>query len=489
MDTTPSTADRSNEISFTAADNPGKAAAPERDLPEPLRLRRVVGPSLVLLAVGIGGGEFVLWPFVSSRAGLGLLWVAFIGLATHFVVNMEIERYTLATGETVITGFSRMWRPWSWVFIVFTALIWVWPGWVAGASTIAGFAFGWQRDTVVTVSVLGLIAIGISLSVSPMVYRIVERVQWVLILWMLAFVLAGVVVATDVETWGSVATDFRLQLPPDLSPTMILGLLVFAGAGGTLNLALSNWIRDKDMGMGVHLRPIASPFTAHPSDTIPMGRPFQESDENLRRWRGWWKVANIEHLIFFLLAGLVIIAGLSALSTATVFGLDLGEGLDFIRSEGQILGERVGLWFPNLFWISGAVILYSTNLGIVDHLGRLIADILKVNWLAEREFWSESKLYVVVVWIEIILSSVILLSGMDAPLALLVLAGSVGGFVMFVYSLLLVRLNRTALPQAARLRGWRLWGMVWAVVLFGSFSFFVIWTGVLPTVARIGGVG
>jgi hypothetical protein len=488
MGTTPSEPEGGNEITPTATGAPGIRVA-QGDLPEPLPLRRVVGPSVVLAAVGIGGSEFVLWPFVSSRAGLGLLWVALVGLATHFIVNMEIERYTLATGETVITGFTRMWRHWSWIFIVFTALIWVWPGWVAGASTVAGFAFGWHRDAIVTVSVLGLIAIGISLSVAPVVYRAVERIQWVVVAWVVTFALTGVFVATDVETWASVATDFSLRLHPDLSPTMILGLLVFAGAGGTLNLALSNWVRDKGMGMGAGFQPIESPLVSRLTDAVPLGPPFRASEENLRRWRGWWKVANREHLIFFGLVGFVIIAALSAVSAATVFGLDLGEGLDFIRSEGQVLGEEFGSWFPNLFWISGAVILFSTNLGIVDHLGRLIADILKVNWFANREFWSESKLYLIVVWIEIFVSSVILLSGMDAPLALLVLAGTLGGVVMFAYTALLIRLNRRALPEAVRLRGWRLFGMVWAAILFGSFSFFVIWTGVLPTLKGIGGTG
>ena len=30
---------------------------------------------------------------------------------TQFFINMEVERYTLATGETAITGFQRPWRP------------------------------------------------------------------------------------------------------------------------------------------------------------------------------------------------------------------------------------------------------------------------------------------------------------------------------------------------------------------------------------------
>ncbi|HEX6301457.1 MAG TPA: Nramp family divalent metal transporter [Acidimicrobiia bacterium] len=482
----PGTADQ-DDIEIAAGGSGGASLLERDDLPEPLPLRRVLGPSLVLLAVGLGSSEFVLWPFVSSRVGLGLIWIAVIGLATQFFVNMEIERYTLATGETVIAGFTRMWAHWAWIFLVLIAISWVWPGWVVGASTVAGFVFGWQPDTVATVSVLGLVAIGIALSVSPVVYRAVERMQWVLVGWVVAFAVVAAFLATDLDTWATIATDFNLQLHPDLSPPLILGLLVFAGAGGTLNLALSNWVRDKGMGMGARLMPLESPLTGHPTRAVPVGQPFRDSEENLRRWQGWWRVANQEHLLLFFLLGLVIIATLSALSTATVFGLDLGQGLDFIRAEGRTLGEQVGPWFRNLFWVSGAVILFSTNLGILDHLGRLIADILKVNWLADRDAWSESKLYVSVVWGEIAAGSVILLFALDAPLVLMVIAAALGGVAMLIYSALLIRLNRSTLPGTIRLKGLRLWAMIWSVILFAGFSFFVIWTGVAPAVT--GGAG
>ncbi|MFP4552978.1 MAG: Nramp family divalent metal transporter [Actinomycetota bacterium] len=465
---------------------PAEAELARRDLPEPSSLRHVIGPGLVLLAVALGASEFVLWPFVSSRTGLGLLWVAIVGLFTHYFVNMEIERYTMATGETVITGFTRMWHHWAWIFVLLTVLIWVWPGWVASASTVMGFVFGWSLDSVAIVSVLGLVAIGVTLTVSPMVYRMVERIQWVLVGWVVVFVVFAVAMSTDLDTWMSAVGGVSLQLHPELNPPLILGLLVFAGAGGTLNLALSNWVRDKGLGMGAHIEPIESPLTGHPTGAAPVGEPFRETDENMRRWRRWWKLANQEQLIFFVLLGFVIIAALSALGAATLFGVDVGEGLDFIRAEGQALGDRFGTWFAKLFWISGAVVLFSTNLGIVDHLGRLIADIAKVNWLADRESWSESKLYVILVWLEILAGSVVLLFALAAPLALMVIAGVAGGVVMFVYSALLIRLNRTALPRAIRLRGWRMWAMVWAVVLFGSFSFFAIWTGVAPMGSGMG---
>jgi len=71
-----------------------------RDLPDPPRnLWRIVGPGIVGAGVGLSSGEFVLWPFIASQVGLIFLWGAAVGAGTQLFLNMEIERYTLATGK------------------------------------------------------------------------------------------------------------------------------------------------------------------------------------------------------------------------------------------------------------------------------------------------------------------------------------------------------------------------------------------------------
>ena len=87
-------------------------AVETRDLPEPLPLKKVAGASVILLATAIGSGEFVLWPYITSQVGLVFIWAAVVGFLIQFFINMEVERYTLATGETAVTGFARFWKPW-----------------------------------------------------------------------------------------------------------------------------------------------------------------------------------------------------------------------------------------------------------------------------------------------------------------------------------------------------------------------------------------
>jgi hypothetical protein len=42
-----------------------------KDMPEPLPLRKVLGPSVILAGVGVGSGEYILWPYISANAGIG----------------------------------------------------------------------------------------------------------------------------------------------------------------------------------------------------------------------------------------------------------------------------------------------------------------------------------------------------------------------------------------------------------------------------------
>lgn len=86
-------------------------------------MKKVIGQSVLLLAGSIGSGEFVLWPYISTQTGLALVWLATIGILTQYFLNMEIIRYTLATGETAVTGFTRLWKPWGWLFIIMAVVV------------------------------------------------------------------------------------------------------------------------------------------------------------------------------------------------------------------------------------------------------------------------------------------------------------------------------------------------------------------------------
>ena len=44
--------------------------------------------------------EFILWPYITYKSRFIFFWACMLGGVTQFLINMEIERWTLATGES-----------------------------------------------------------------------------------------------------------------------------------------------------------------------------------------------------------------------------------------------------------------------------------------------------------------------------------------------------------------------------------------------------
>jgi hypothetical protein len=456
----------------TTPRTPGLGTA-TRDLPEPMSLRRMVGPGVVAVGIGMAAGEIILWPYLTAIGGLGLLWLAITTLAVQFFINMEIERYTLATGQTVVAGFSRWWTGWGILICLAGAFQYVWPGWASSGSTVFTYLIG--GGDAVWITVASLVIIGALLSVSKVIYTAVERVEAVKVGLTLFFLVVVIVFVISLSTWGEGAREAVVgfgQIPEGISFTLLLSAIGAAGAGGVHNLVLSNWIRDKRYGMGAHVPLLVSPITGREEAAGAARYDFPQDAANLDRWRTWWKRANLEHLYTFAAVCFVTITVMSLLAYETLFGRDnLASNPTFLRIEGEVLAEQVGTWLKLLFFAIAAVSLWAASMGLLDIIGRVASDFLRRTYLATSTRWTESRLYLAVVWAEIVLGSAILLAGFDQPLTLLVVSTCAASVVTLLYSILLIRLNIKDLPPAIRMRGFRLGAMVVAI---GFYAFFAI---------------
>src|SRR3954447_22774131 len=249
---------------------PGDLYAPEvrsdhlppmeyKDMPEPLPLRKVLGPSVILAGVGVGSGEYILWPYISANAGIGFLYLAVVGVTLQYFLNMEIERYTLATGETAIAGFARSWKPWGILFCVFAVVPNIWPGWGTAGATILTYLIGGNATVI---AMIVLIAIAVSLTTSPVVYKFLESAEFFKVGLTIVFLAIAILAEIKASAWSSLgdnAGNFPKLPTDDVAIATLLAGLVFAGAGGANNLVQSNWIREKGFGMGAYIPKIESP--------------------------------------------------------------------------------------------------------------------------------------------------------------------------------------------------------------------------------------
>ncbi len=445
-----------------------------RDLPEPIALRRLVGPSVILIGVGVASGEYILYPFIAAQAGLVFLWAAIVGILVQFFINMEIERYTLATGQTAITGFRRLWKPWALILVLMALFATLWPGWATSAATVTTFLVGGGDPNVIAIA--ALLAIGAALTASPVVYQTVERLEFLKIGALLIFIVIALftaISATAFSDTSEVITSFG-TFPSEVELAILVGALAAAGAGGANNLVQSNWIRDKGFAMGRYAPRIVSPITGEEEAMESDQRySFPRDEKNMARWRTWWKRANLEQFLSFAVIGAISISVFSLLAYSTVFGnpeLPPESGFDFISLEASALDAQVGDWFGTFFLAIGAVSLFAAALGIVDYVSRLVADVVHCGYTKQSSRWTESRVYFAVVWTMVVIGSCILLLGFDQPLVLVTISTVLGGVIMVVYSCLLLFTNRRYLPKELKLGGYRLGIMVFAILLLGTTS-------------------
>jgi hypothetical protein len=355
------------------------------------------------------------------------------------------------------------------------------PGWVTSSATAITYTFGLNEDLYKYIAVGLLVTISLIVTLSPVIYQSIEKIEMVLVSVILVFLLFAIFVATKASVWTGVFTQAPqgiADFPSTLSTVgaaTLLGAIAFAGAGGANNLVQSNYVRDKGLGMGARIPNIVSPITGEEEAAPGLGYTFPTDEENLSRWKRWWRLANTEQFFLFYVIGLLSLIALSVLAYSTLgIQKNVTGDLTFIKDEGNVLGNVIAPWFATFFFAAASIKLFSTNLGILDWVSRLTADSLKVSWLGESRFWSESKIYLTVVWTMITIGSVIILTGIE-PVVLLIIASSGGGFVMALYSTMLIVLNRQALPAEIRLKGWRLPIIAITALMFISLSLFLLY--------------
>ena len=450
-----------------------------RDLPEAPPWKSLVGPSILLLGLSLGSGEFVLWPYITYKFGFAVFWACMVGVTTQYFLNMEIERWTLATGESALTGFSRLWKHWAWIFLLCNVIPWVWPGWASGAATLLTWELGGDSEGIRTLySVLSLLGVGLALSLGPVVYHTVERIQTVLVAVVLfLLVVIFFLVVEPVHVWDMLRGIANIgHIPDGMELPLLLGALAFAGAGGTMNLAQSDFVRDKGYGMGRYIGRLTSPLTGKDEAVADIGYHFELTEENQRRWQAWWRAANREHFVtFYLLAAfsLMLLSLISHSVASQMPGLE--QGLGFIRAEGEFIGREHGAIFRHMFNWMGIAILLTTELGLLDACARISTGIIKVNWLRDSQRWTDSRLYFALLWGQILLGCLIMLSGLvlpglTQPLVLLVLSASLNGGVMLVYSVLLLWLNNRVLRDRLAMHPVRFVALIWSCAFFGYFT-------------------
>ncbi len=433
-----------------------------------------LGPSLIVTGVVIGSGELVLTTSLGAVAGWSLLWWLVLSCWCKSLVQAELARYTIVSGDTYLRAINRLpGRIWRISWPIWLGLIAYLPGTMGlggifgGTGEALSFLLSHMKIELSGVWCTGLVAIVVAGILSTGSYRWIEVLMLPLVL---LFTITTLVcsIAMQFTEFQVSSSDIFSGLTPDFSAFLVLAALALSAYGytGTTSgdrSAYTYWAIEK----------------GYPS--------FLGSNRNDPNWehhaRGWMKVLHTD--VWF---GLIIV------TCATVPFYVLGAGVlnkmglqpegsgAVIGTLSNIFTQTLGEWALWLFSIGAFVILFSTVLSGVGAGGRFIPD-----YLIEMRFIDRSNLNLrqsIIKWYLALLPFIAFSIYLMAPnfVILIMIGGLTSAIFLPIQSGATLWLQANHMDPRIRPRKLTYYGL-WTIFFFElTMAGFVIWFVVLPPI-------
>ena len=504
------------------------------DLPEPTPLawsqwRSLIGPGIVMMGVQIGGGEWLFGPEITARYGGALMWLATIAIVLQVFYNLEVGRYALYCGEPIFTGFLRT-KPGPRFWIAFFLLL-------SMGAMVPGLAFHaasvltaiWlnaspteaNRSHVVAVAFACTALAFVPVLFGKKIYNTLQAIMTLKVVCVLSFCAIVSLLFVDWDAWTAIFSGFlrfgtipSTEVPAGESTVNVAKFLVsngrlpaiglseiaaigafigYAGGGGLGNSLYGNYVRDKGWGNGANVGAIPSAFGGKSISLGHFGKVFSVTAENLRRWRGWWKVILVDQAAIwapgcFVGMALPALLSLQFASVSTAARTDVtpvaaaasvqlvepsatgrvptaipahnfqwaaamttAEGMR--RDSRLSAGQGQFLWTATL--LTGLLVLLPSQMSVVDEVCRRWTDVI---WSAsprvrqqmhggevKRIYYTLAACYFV--WC---LGTLYLFGAYGTPRMMTLVIGNLGNLALAVTSFHMLWINTRWLPPAIR---------------------------------------
>ena len=217
---------------------------------------------------------------------------------------------------------------------------------------------------------------------------------------------------------------------------------------------------------------------------LPMGKCPAQTADNMSRWKGWWKLLNIDQwgvfyfgaMIGMFLPGILYVGVLPRGQTLPAWGIAASSASGLILKLGNFG------WFLALFF--GFWILYSTAISNVDLVVRQSTDML---WFSSERVRKFAKMDIRKVYYPLLVIFVawgVTYMNTTAPLIILAISANIANFTMALSAVATIRLNRKFLPKEYRPALWRevdsyrqfllLWVLLFSFLLGKDFEYQIL---------------
>src|SRR3989449_7710895 len=317
-----------------------------RDPPRTLREALLrIGPGMILAASIVGSGELIATTTLGAQAGYVALWIILLSCAIKPVVQAEMGRYTIASGETGLEALDRVpgprlkvnWLVWAWSIMVLLTLLQI-GAMYGGVSQVMNLLV-----PAVPVAAWTLVFLAVTLAILlGGGYERIERLAMVKVgLFTVLTVLAAVALTRMPQyfSWGDVVQGLSFRMP-ELGLTTAVAVFGITGVGATELFMYPYWCVEKGYAR----------FT---------GRR-EETDEWQRRAAGWVRVMRVDILVSMVIYTVATVA-FYVLGAGVLHGMGVVPAAnDMIKVLSNIYTQTLGPWSLWLFYAGAIATLYGT---------------------------------------------------------------------------------------------------------------------------------
>lgn len=443
-------------------------------------LKYAVGPSLIALGVAIGSGEWLLGPLAVGKFGfIGIGWIITVSVILQTIYNVEIARYTIATGEVPVVGFARVppgrkvWIPLS-LFAIFSAFIL--GGWAKGAAKglfalmngnppVAGV-----DDGPVKLLTFALLAVVLVLTLAfRRITRGLELLNGALIAVQIGFLFVVAVAVVPLDVWSEALRGFLIpkKPPSGASATDLGGLVGFSALAAGLNWFFLNHYRDKGYGMG-HKVGFLAGARGEQQKVRDCGFIFPDDARNTAVWRRWMRILYVDMWGIFLTGAMVgMLLPTVIMRHLTLTSGQQPETATIETFAATILGQEYGRTIFYLTLFIGFLILFDTQLGIFESLVRNATDAANVSPRIQQMTGGDIRRFYFGFMV-VLLVIIGYITTLTQPATLIQTSANMSNAGALIFPFALIYLNRR-LPKAARPPKWTYVGLALNVVFFGFF--------------------
>ena len=398
-----------------------------------------IGPGMILAASIVGSGELIATTVLGAEVGYTLLWLIIISCLIKIVVQNELGRYSIATGETTLEAFDRIpgprfkvsWMVWCWFVMVVATLMQI-GAMMGGIGEVLNRQFA-EIPIDAWVWILNFLTVGLLIGGR---YSVVERVATLMVVFFTVMTVGCTVILFKLPEYFSVAdvvTGLSFHLPESGIATAVAAFGI-TGVGGTELVMYPYWCIEKGYAR--------------------FAGPRDESPEWKRRAHGWVRVMGVDVISSMIIYTFATVA-FYLLGAGVLNGMGLmPAGSQTIDTLSNLYTQTLGMWSLPVFLVGAVAVLYSTVFSSTAAHCRVFADFVGMVGLYDRRNYA-LRLKVIRLFVVLLLfvpSVYFMLVG--DPVLMVKIGGIAQAFMLPVIGFAAVYLRYKHMPSSILPKGW-----------------------------------